>query len=229
MDTTVATRTQISTGWERLAGAAAIAFAVFVAASNVMVPSTPDWDASGEEVAKWVTDNHTAVALESGVFAFTAVFLLVFLAGFVVRVRREGDARAQVPAMLAGLGGAFIAATFSAVVASRFVQLSLDGSNPDPSLVGLVWRFEGAAFALNLVSVSIALFGVAWAAATVGLAPSWYKPLSTVALAAGVAGAAQGAATLNGADGWQIGFVPFLAWLLLLVIVGLRMVRETAS
>jgi hypothetical protein len=228
MDTTVATRTHTSTGWERLAGAAAIAFAVVVAVVNVIVPSTPDWDASGEEVAKWVADHHTGSAIETGGFAFTAVFLLVFLAGFVVRIRRSDNAGAQVPALMGALGGVFVGATFSAVVVARLVLLSLDGSKVDPSLVGLVWRFEGAAFMLNVISIGIALFGVAWAAAAVGLAPSWYKPLSTVALVAGVVAAAQSAGALNGAAGWQIGLLPFLAWLLLLVIVGTRMARQTS-
>ena len=66
-------------------------------------------------------------------------------------------------------------------------------------------------------------------AAAVGLAPSWYRHVSAIALIVGVVATAQSAGALNGADGWQIGFLPFLAWLLLLLIVGVRMVREPAS
>jgi hypothetical protein len=229
MDTTVPTRTHTSTGWERLAGAGAIAFAVVVGGGNAISSTPPDWTASGEEVAKWIHDHHTASAIETGIFALTAPFLIVFLAGFVLRIRRHGDARAQVPALIGALGGVMIGATFAAVVVDRLVLLSMDGNAVDPSLTQLVWHFESAAFIVNVLSVSVALFGVAWAASRVGLAPGWYRPLSAVALVAGVIAGAQSAGAVNGADGWQIGFVPFLCWLLLLLIVGIRMVREPAS
>ena len=79
---------------------------------------------------------------------------------------------------------------------------------------------------LNMVAVAIALFGVAGAAVRMGLAPGWYKPVSIVGLLCGVAAAMQAPVVFNGTQGWQIGFVPFAAWVLLDVIVGTRMARQ---
>src|SRR5688500_11576424 len=69
------TRTEVSK-WDRIAGLGAITFAVVVAATNLVVPSVPDWDASGAEVADWVRDNHTALAVTVVPYAFTVVALM---------------------------------------------------------------------------------------------------------------------------------------------------------
>src|ERR1700704_3118507 len=113
MATATATRTSTTTptsaaGWERLAGAGAIGFALVVGAANVIAGSTPDWDASGNEVSTWVHAHHTASVIACSAFAISGVLLMTFLAGFLARVRRSGDERAYVPALIGVFGGLLI-------------------------------------------------------------------------------------------------------------------------
>ena len=216
--------------WERLAGMGAIAFAAVVAATNAVVPQPPAWDATGAEVATWVSDNHAALAASVAPFPITSLCLMLFVAGFVRRVRRSGNTDARFFSHIGALGALLIVAMFSVVVVCRLTLLAMDGSPAmTPELVELVWHIEAAAFTLNVGLIGIAVFGVGGAAARIGLAPKWYKHLSIVGLALGIIAATPSSAVVNGADGWQIGFVPFLSWLLLLVTVGVRMVREPAS
>lgn len=228
MTTTTAapTRTE-ATNWDRFAGIGAITFAVVATAANLLIPDPLDFDASGADVVSWVHEHHVALALTVMLFATASVALMVYGAGFWNRARRTGDETTTVFATVGVLGMMMIAALFGVVEVGRLTLIGLNGSGADPSLFELAWHIETAAFILNLVSVAIALFGVAGAAVRMGLAPRWYKPLSIVGLVCGVAGAMQAPLVFNGTQGWQIGFVPFAAWVLLDVIVGTRMARQS--
>jgi len=228
MTTTTAPTIQTKpTNWDRIAGIGAITFAVLVAATNIAVPSTPAWDASGTEVANWVHDHHLVLGLTVAPFAITSVALMLFAAGLMRRARQSGDGDTSVLATVGLLGMVMLAALFGVVEVARLTLLALDGSaGGAPGLFEFAWHIEGAAFVLNAVAIGIALFGVAGATVRMGLAPSWYKPLSIAGLVCGVAAALQAPAVVNGANGWQIGFVTFLSWLLLLLIVGTRMARQ---
>ena len=223
---TTAPTARETTNWDRLAGISAIGFALIVGVTNLAVPSIPAWDASGAEVASWVHKHHVALAMTVAPFAITAVALLVFGAGLWSRARRTGDETTSVLATVGVLGIVMIAALFGLVEVARLSLLALNGSSTDLGLFEFAWHIEAGAFMLNTVAIGIALFGVAGAAVRMGLAPGWYKPLSIVGLVCGVAAALQAPAVFNGTDGWQIGFVPFLAWLVLLLITGTRMARE---
>jgi hypothetical protein len=221
------TRTH-ATPWNRIAGAGAITFAVLALAANIVVPKPPAWDASGTEVASWVHDHHGVLAFTTSEYAIAAVALMIFAAGLLRAARQSGDEDTHVFATIGMLGMLLILALFGTVVLSRLITLGLDGSaNASPALVEFSWHIESAAFMLNMVAVGIALFGVTGAAVRMGLAPHWYKPVSIVGLLAAIAATLQAPAAVNGANGWQIGFLTFLSWEVLLLIVGTRMVRES--
>src|SRR3954447_10268094 len=227
MAATTTTRTQDSIGWERLAGAGGIAFAVLVAGSNIAVPNPPAWDASGSELSTFVHDHHTALALTVATFAITAPALVAFVAGFVGRIFRSERNEARLPAVIGAGGALLICVLFSTVVVSRLVLLALDGSaNGSAPLMELAWHLEAAAFVLNMVAIGIAVFGFGIAGATAGLLPTWFRGGGIPGLAAGILAALQASAVVNGANGWQIGFVAFLGWLALLLVAGTRMVRD---
>jgi hypothetical protein len=180
-------------------------------------------------VLRWIHDHHALVATIVASFAVTAVCLATFIGGFVVRAFRNEDADTRVFAVIGAVGAVLIGAWFALVIISQLLLLGLDGSpNSTPATAELVWHLHTAAFTVNVVAIGIALFGVAGAAVRMGLAPSWYRPLSFVALAAAVATTMQSASAVNGGAGWQIGLVPFVSWLLLLAIVGVRMARTPA-
>jgi hypothetical protein len=230
MTTATATRTQRSTDWERLAGLGGITFAVVVASANIALPNTPAWDASGAEVATFVHDHHALVALTAGGFALSAPALMFFVAGYVMRIFRSEATEARVPALVGAAGAVMIGAMFSVVVTMRLVLLAADGSaNMTAPFTEFAWHLEGAAFVVNMIAVGIAMFGLAWAGARAGLVPAWFRPLSVVALGVSVLETGFGPAWVNGADGWQIGFVTFLSWLLFLLVAGTRMLREPTS
>jgi hypothetical protein len=204
----------------------AITFAVLATAANLAIPDPLDFDASGADVLSWVHEHHAALALTVAPYAIAIVALMVYAAGFLNRARRTGDETTGVFATLGVLGMVMIAVLFGVVEVGRLSLLALNGSGADPSLFQLAWHIETAAFVLNLAGVSIALVGVTGAALRMGLAPGWYKSVSIVGLLCGVAGAMQAPVVFNGTQGWQIGFVPFLAWVVLDLIVGTRMARQ---
>jgi hypothetical protein len=227
MDTQLASTTGTTFG--RLAGAAGVAFAAIVAFENLALPSAPDFDASGEEVLRWVHDHHALVASVVASFAVTTVCLATFVGGFVARALRDDRSEVRTLALVGAFGATLIGAWFTLVIISQLMLLALDGSaTATPATVELVWHLHGAAFVINVVAIGVACFGVGGAAARMGLAPSWYGPLSIVALLLAVATAAEASWALNGGAGWQIGFVPFLTWLVLLAITGVRMARTPA-
>jgi hypothetical protein len=227
MTTTIAAPTRTATtNWDRIAGIGAITFAAVATAANLLIPDPLDFDASGTDVVSWVHEHHAALALTVMPFAIAMVALMLYAAGFWNRARRTGDETTRVFATVGMLGMLMIGALFGVVEVGRLTLLALNGSGADPSLFQFAWHIETAAFTLNLVGVALALFGVTGAAVRMGLAPGWYKPVSIVGLLCGVAAAMQAPVVFNGTQGWQIGFVPFVAWVLLDVIVGTRMARQ---
>ncbi|MEY2402522.1 MAG: hypothetical protein QOD38_73 [Acidimicrobiaceae bacterium] len=230
MATAITTRTQPTDRWERIAGVGGITFAAIVGASNVVVPNPPAWDASGAEISTWVHDHHAVLAMTVGAFALTAPALVAFVAGYVLRVFRSDRTDARAPALIGAGGALLIGAMFFVVEVARTVLLASDGSaGMTAGVTEVVWHLEGAAFSLNMVAIGIAVFGFALAGARVGVLPSWYGGLGVVALAAAILSAAPVSATVNGSNGWQIGLVTFLSWLVLLLVAGTRMLRQTAG
>jgi len=224
--TTAAPTRTSTTNWDRIAGIGAITFAVLATTANLVIPDALDWDAPGADVVSWVHQHHVALALTVMLYPLASVALMVYGAGFLNRARRTGDETTAVFAMVGVLGMMMIAALFGIVEVGRLSLVALNGSGADPSLFQFAWHIETASFMLNTVSVAIALFGVAGASVRMGLVPGWFKPVSIVGLVCGVASAMQAPVVFNGTQGWQIGLVPFVAWVLLDVIVGTRMARQ---
>jgi len=224
--TTAAPTRTSTTNWDRIAGIGAITFAALATTANVVIPDALDWDAPGADVVSWVHQHHVALALTVMLYPLASVALMVYGAGFLNRARRTGDETTAVFAMVGVLGMMMIAALFGVVEVGRLSLMALNGSGADPSLFQFAWHIETAAFMLNTVSVAIALFGVAGASVRMGLVPGWYKTVSIVGLVCGVASAMQAPLVFNGTQGWQIGLVPFVAWVLLDVIIGTRMARQ---
>src|ERR671911_670228 len=122
--------------------------------------------------------------------------------------------------------GATLSAVFALVMTTHIaVVLAADGlAEPTPAFE-LVWQLHAAAFALALPALGATFIGAALATHASGLTRPWQRLL-------GVAGGSllilAGAGNLAIADGSPLLFVGlpgFAAWLVWLVVTGLRLIR----
>src|SRR4051795_5654694 len=211
----------------RLVGAAAIAFAVSVVIDNTVVSwaGTTTYAAPIKEVLAFHAENRAAVALAVGLEALNVPLLLGFVTGLHGLVGRRGGAGADWSRLAVAAG-----ATLSAVMA--FYAVLWDGvvlsagelTEPSPVLE-LAWQMHAAAFAWSLPALGATFIGAALATHASGLTRPWQRLL-------GVAGGSllilAGAGNLAIADGSPLLFVGLLglaAWLVWLVVTGLRLIR----
>ena len=223
------TATTLARSWfvrGRLVGAAAIAFAVLVVIENAVLAASgaQSYDAPIEEVLAYYAANRDAVAIVSGLVALYLPLLLVFVTGLHGLVERRGGAGADW-SRLAVAAGATLAAVFAfyAVLWDGVVLSAGELAEPSP-LFQLVWQLHAGAFALALSALGTTFIGAALAAHASRLAAPWQRVL-------GVAGGglliAAGVANLAIADGSPILFVGLLgyaAWLVWLLVTGVRLV-----
>ena len=212
---------------ERVVGATAIASAAAVLIDNVVVAwlDSPPYGAPMKEVLAFHAENRVAVAIAVGQEALNLPLLLGFVTGLHGLVGRRGGAGADW-SRLAVAAGATLSAVFalSAVLWIGVVLSAGELAEPSPAFE-LVWQLHAAAFALALPALGTTFIGAALATHASRLTPPWQRPL-------GVAGGglllAAGTANLAIADGSALLFVglPGLAaWLVWLVVTGLRLIR----
>ena len=212
---------------ERVVGATAIASAAAVLIDNVVVGwvNSPTYAAPMKEVLAFHAENRAAVAIAVGLEALTLPLLLLFVTGLHGLVGRRGGAGADWSRLAVAAG-----ATFSAVMA--FYAVLWDGvvlsagelTEPSP-VFQLAWQMHAAAFAWSLPALGATFIGAALATHASGLTRPWQRLL-------GVAGGSllilAGAGNLAIADGSPLLFVGlpgFAAWLVWLVVTGLRLIR----
>src|ERR671939_208078 len=211
----------------RVVGAAAIASAASVAIDNTVVgwAGAPTYAAPIKEVLAFHAENRAAVAIAVGLEALNVPLLLLFVTGLHGLVGRRGGAGADWSRLAVAAG-----ATLSAVMA--FYAVLWDGvvlsagelTEPSPVLE-LAWQMHAAAFAWSLPALGATFIGAALATHATGLTRPWQRLL-------GVAGGSllilAGAGNLAIADGSPLLFVGvagLAAWLVWLVVTGLRLIR----
>ena len=203
---------------ERVVGAAAIALVASLVIQNAVLvwAGAPGYGDPIEKVLAFHAENRGAVAIAVGSEALNLPLLLVFVTGFHGLVGRRGGAGADW-SRLAVAAGATTAAVFAIyAVLWDGVVLSAGGLAEPSPLFELVWQLHAGAFALALSALGTTFIGAA-------LAAPWQRVL-------GVAGGglliAAGVANLAIADGSPILFVGMLgyaAWLVWLLVTGVRL------
>ena len=212
---------------ERVVGAAAIALVASLVLQNAMFgwAHPPGYGDPIKDVLAWHQQNRGVVAIAVGSEALNLPLLLVFVTGLHGLVGRRGGAGADW-SRLAVAAGATLAAVFAlyAVLWDGVVLSASELAEPSP-LFEVVWRLHAGAFALALSALGTTFIGTALAAHASRLAAPWQRVL-------GVAGGglliAAGVANLAIADGSPILFVGLLgyaAWLVWLLVTGVRLVR----
>ena len=169
--------------------------------------------------------NRGAVAVAAGLEAMNMVLILLFVTALHGLVQRRGGAGADW-SRLAVAAGATLSAISALVITTHIaVVLAADGlAEPTPAFQ-LAWQLHAAAFALALPALGATFIGAALATHASGLTRPWQRLL-------GVAGGGllilAGAGNLAIADGSPLLFVGLLglaAWLVWLVVTGLRLIR----
>ncbi|MBO3744025.1 hypothetical protein [Actinoplanes flavus] len=211
-----------------LVGAAAIVFAVSVAIENAALAATgaPAFGAPIEDVLAYYAANRDSVAIASGQVALNLPLLLVFVTALHGLVERRGGAGADW-SRLAVAAGATLAAIFVLVnVLQIGLALAAGGLTEPTPAFELVWQVHAAAFALSLPTLGTTFIGVALATHASGLTPAWQRLLG---LMGGCLLLAAGLGNLAIADGSAlifVGLLGFVAWLVWLLAVGVRLVRS---
>src|SRR3954468_20963455 len=211
----------------RLVGATAIASAAAVLIDNVVVGwvNSPTYADPMTEVLAFHADHPTAVAIAVGLEALTLPLLLLFVTGLHGLVGRRGGAGADWSRLAVAAGATFSAVTaFYAVLWGGVVLSAGDLTEPSPVLE-LAWQMHAAAFAWSLPALGATFIGAALATHASGLTRPWQR-------LPGVAGGSllilAGAGNLAIADGSPLLFVGvagLAAWLVWLVVTGLRLIR----
>jgi hypothetical protein len=211
----------------RIVGAAAIAIAASVVIDNTVVTwaGTTNYAAPIKEVLAFHAENRAAVAIAVGLEALTLPLLLLFVTGLHGLVGRRGGAGADWSRLAVAAGATFSAVTaFYAVLWDGVVLSAGELTEPSPVLE-LAWQMHAAAFAWTMPALGATFIGAALAAHASGLTPAWQRLLGVVG---GGLLIAAGTANLAIADGSALLFVglPGLAaWLVWLVVTGLRLIR----
>lgn len=222
-----ATRVRRRLDDRRLAGIGGITFAVTVLITNALQGATPALNAEPAEVIEYLTDKRGQSMFAVAAFAFGALPLMMFSSAFYQRLRATCRREDLVWARFGMIGALLILPVFALVVVQRLVLLvGLDEIIGSPELVAFAWRMEMAAFLINTLPISAAVLGFGIAGSRAGLLPRWYRYWAPVGALAGVTTAMTALAGLEGNPVGFLGIVPFLSWMTLLLIGGVRQLRS---
>ena len=210
----------------RIVGGAGLALAASVVVQNAVFfvgTEAPTYAAPLGEVLAYFAENRVAVAV--GLEAVNLPLLLLFVTGLHGLVQRRGGAGADWSRLAVAAG-----ATFSAVFAlfqttQIAVVLAADGlAEPTPAFE-LVWQLHAAAFALALPALGATFIGAALATHASGLTRPWQRLLGVAGGSLPILAGAGNLAIADGSPLLFVGVAGFAAWLVWLVVTGLRLIR----
>jgi len=214
---------------ERAVGATAIALVVSVVIQNVVLASgAPTYSDPMTQVLTFHSEHRGLVTLAVGLEALNVPLLLGFVTGLHGLVTHRGRS---------GLGGSRLAVAAAATASSAFVLYAVlwmgvvlsarDLTAPTDTLE-VIWRMHAAAFGFALAALGATFAGAAWAASASGLTRGWQRALGLfgggLMLVAGVASGA----VAQGSSIIFVGVAGLAAWLVWLLVTGIRLVRVRA-
>lgn len=222
----------------QIVGGAGVALAVSVFVQNAMFvggvaqflglgdgTSAPTYGDPLGVVLAYHAANRGAVAAAAGLEALNMLLLLLFVTALHGLVQRRGGAGADW-SRLAVAAGVTLSTLFALLYATHIaVVLAAAGlAEPTPAFA-LIWQLHAAVFALALPALGATFIGAALATHASGLTRPWQRLLG---VAGGSLAILAGAGNLAIADGSPLLFVGVLglaAWLVWLVVTGLRLIR----
>ena len=217
--------------YSRVAGLAGVLFVVLVVVVTAAIGSSspPDNDASAADIVSYYTDNGGLITLVSVVAPFVWVCLLVFASGVFAKVRAHEMTRGEGWVYVGLLGILMQNAIFVTVIATEVViNVGADSLGANAALTETVWRFQRAMFVLNGTSLALALTGLSIAALRANFIPKWHAYVGLVSAALLFASAVTVTPTVDGSPTVFIGYPGFVLWLVWILVMAIRLVRESA-
>lgn len=211
----------------RIVGGAGVAYAASVVVQNAVFVGSgaPAFGDPLGEVLAYHAANRGAVAVSVGQEALNLPLLLLFVTGLHGLVQRRGGAGADW-SRLAVAAGATFSAVFALVMTTHIaVVLAADGlAEPTPAFE-LVWQLHAAAFALALPALGATFIGAALATHASGLTRPWQRLLGVAGGSVLIVAGAGNLAVADGSPLLFVGLAGLAAWLVWLVVTGLRLIR----
>ena len=211
----------------RIVGVVAVAYAASVFVQNAVfaVTGAPDYSDPLGTVLTYHAENRGALAITSGLEAVNMVLLLLFVTALHGLVQRRGGAGADW-SRLAVAAGATLSALFALTIATHIaVVLAADGlAEPTPAFA-LIWQLHAAAFALALPALGATFIGAALATHASGLTRPWQRLLGVAGGSLLILAGAGNLAIVDGSPLLFVGVSGLAAWLVWLVVTGLRLIR----
>ena len=214
--------TSAAVKWGGLAG---VAFGLSVVLQNVWLGASgidPGVDAGAAVIVSKFAENATAHGVLAAWVGVNLVLMALFLAAAHTRLRAAEPAWS----MLGTIGGVLLMALFALVSVPR-VALALGAADMEgePALVDALWHMHTAVFAYAGIMLGIALLGFSLAAVGAGLVPRWFRVVGPIGAFAIIGFSVPVQVSASGSPATMVGGIGFLAWLLFLVVFGLRLWR----
>ena len=220
----VAAGNRVST--TRTVGVVAVALAASVFVQNALFATgAPSYSDPLDVVLAYHANNRGILTVTYGLEVVNMLLLLLFVTALHGLVQRRGGAGADW-SRLAVAAGATLSTLFALTIATHIAVALAAGSLTEPTpAFAMMWQLHAAVFALALPALGATFIGAALATHASGLTQPWQRLL-------GVAGGSlpilAGAGNLAIADGSPLLFAGVLglaAWLVWLVVTGLRLIR----
>ena len=215
--------------YSKMAGLAGVVFVALVAGFNVVIGSSspPANDASAAEIASYYTANGHVPVVLSIVAPFVWVSLLVFGSGVFARVRVHDNSKDAAWSYV-GLLGILMQNGFFAIVVATEVALGVGAAtlSSDAGLTETIWRFQRAMFTLNGTSLAIALTGLSVASLRAGFIPRWHAYVGFLGAGLFLISAAATMPIVEGEPIVFAGLAGFLLWLVWVLAMSVRLIRE---
>ncbi|PKB64519.1 MAG: hypothetical protein BZY80_02705 [SAR202 cluster bacterium Io17-Chloro-G2] len=161
---------------------------------------------------------------------FVWVALLVFGSGVFAKVRAYETTKGEAWAYVGLLGVLMQNAIFATVVATEVtLNAGADSLAANAALTETIWRFQRAIFTLNGTSLALALTGFSVAALGAGFIPKWHAYLGLAGAALLFVSAATVMPVVEGTGAVFIGLPGFVLWLVWILAMGVRLIREPIS
>lgn len=212
---------------DRIAGFAGLAFAIIVAFVNVLVGSMspPALDASGSEVATFITENRTALGIATGIIPFGVAALFLFVSAAFPRLSQVSG-EAALWARFGAIGIVLVEVMFLARTLFEVALIAnVDRLAQEPMLVETLWRLQGAGQIFTGLALAIALTGLSRAARLGGLIPRWQEMMGYGAALAFFVAVIASVPSLKGSPIGLLGLVAFVTWLAWLALTSVRFLR----